>query len=142
VPARINDGLTNAQRYYIRHTEKLVAISSKWAKEHPKKHNENQRSRRDKVKAEVLAHYGRDGLRCAFPECPITDPDMLEIDHINDNGAEERKKNIEEIGRMRSGINLYDYLKIENFPPGYQTLCCNHNRKKEIMRRRRKALGQ
>jgi hypothetical protein len=51
---------------------------------------------------------------------------MLTIDHEKNDGAEERKK---------YGSSLYLYLR-KNFPDGYQTLCHNHQWKKEIMRRR------
>jgi hypothetical protein len=78
-------------------------------------------------KAEVLAHYGRDGkLRCVWEDCLVDDIDMLSLDHKENNGTAERKK---------YGSGLYLYLR-KTFPEGYQTLCHNHQWKKEIVRRR------
>ena len=38
------------------------------------------------------------------------------IDHINGKGTEHRKK---------IGFNIYPWLVKNNFPEGFQTLCCN-----------------
>jgi hypothetical protein len=55
---------------------------------------------------------------------------MLVLDHEQDNGAEERKA-----GHGR-GWSFYLFLKRNGYPSGYQTLCCNHNQKKEMVRAR------
>jgi hypothetical protein len=82
------------------------------------------------VKLEVLSHYGKDGrLECCWPECTINDPDMLSIDHVNNNGKADRKSN-------GSGVIFYRHLQSISYPEGYQTLCLNHQFKKELMRRR------
>jgi len=84
------------------------------------------------VKKEVLAHYGPEGhLRCAWKSgCSVTDVDMLSLDHINDNGAEERRQN-----GGKGGVWFYRHLRKNNYPLGYQTLCFNHQWKKEIMKK-------
>jgi len=83
-------------------------------------------------KAQVLTHYGPKGqMRCSWAGCTVTDPDMLVIDHIQDNGADEKRQKI-----GRKGHELYRRLIREGYPEGYQTLCCNHNHKKEILRSR------
>lgn len=87
-----------------------------------------------KVKLEVLSRYSPSNqLGCSWVDCPIHDIDMLELDHIDGDGAVKRKA-FE--GTRGTGLAFYQYLKIQNFPAGYQTLCCNHNRKKELIRRR------
>ena len=85
------------------------------------------------AKLAVLRHYGKNGKRvCCWKGCAVSDPDMLVIDHIEDNGAEERNN-----GTMKTGINGLKKLRALNYPIGYQTLCSNHNLKKEIMKRKK-----
>jgi len=57
---------------------------------------------------------------------------MLSLDHVNNNGAEHRK----ELGINNSGVQIYGVVKRAGFPEGFQTLCCNHQMKKELLRRR------
>lgn len=81
-------------------------------------------------KVEVLTYYGPNHkLQCSWEGCAINDPDMLSLDHIN-NDAKKGTVN-------KSGTGLYLYVKRENFPEGFQTLCHNHQWKKEIIRRRK-----
>jgi hypothetical protein len=87
------------------------------------------------IKAEVLSHYGPDGaLQCSMVGCSIVDPDMLSLDHVNNDGAEDRGT-----GRGYAGVPLYAVLKTEGYPEGFATLCCNHQNKKELALRREKA---
>ena len=79
------------------------------------------------MKLEVLSHYGKDGkLQCCWTECSVVDPDMLTIDHMDNSGAEERKKD-----RTHAGMSFYAILKRTKYPDGFQTLCHNHQWKKE-----------
>lgn len=82
------------------------------------------------LKAEVLAHYGKNGLCCAWPNCAVVDLDVLTLDHINNDGSLERRA-----GRGKGG-DLYRRLRKANYPQGYQTLCANHQLKKELLRHR------
>lgn len=69
---------------------------------------------RSKVKTAVLAEYG--GC-CLNPACKETDPACLTIDHVFDDGAEERKK-------LKTG--LYAMLRRWGYPKDrYQLLCHN-----------------
>lgn len=76
------------------------------------------------LKQKVLDRYGNSCAGCGF-----NDIRALQIDHINNNGAEERKalggKNI-------SGWRFYLYLVSNGLPDGYQTLCANCNMIKEL----------
>lgn len=75
----------------------------------------------------VLTHYGPNGhLGCCWTECQVVDIDMLSLDHINGGGTEHRKKAV-------GGV--YRDVVRRDFPTGFQTLCYNHQMKKEIQRR-------
>jgi hypothetical protein len=88
---------------------------------------------RVQVKIEVLSHYGpQRKLQCAWPDCEVTDIDMLSLDHINNDGAAERQNG----HRGGGGFVTYQRVRKAGFPDGYQTLCHNHQWKKELMRRR------
>jgi hypothetical protein len=67
------------------------------------------------LRNEVFAAYG--GYRCNC--CGESEPDFLQIDHIDGNGGQHRKA----IGQGRT----YRWLKQNNFPPGFQVLCANCN---------------
>lgn len=68
-------------------------------------------------KDQVYAAYG--GYKCTC--CGETEPMFLSIDHIDNNGAAERKS-----GKYSgSGTGFYQWLRKSGFPPGYQVLCMN-----------------
>lgn len=95
------------------------------------------RVRRAKLKDEVLAHYGPQGHRqCSWPGCLIDDVDMLSVDHLNDDGADDRRRHTG-TSRGGGGQEMYRRLKREGFPDGFQTLCLNHQMKKALWRVRR-----
>lgn len=99
------------------------------------KTKETTRKWRTALRLETLAHYGR-GKRilCKWPGCVVCDPDMLTLDHIKDDGRAHR---IELTGGRFGGPTFYSKLKKLNWPKGLQTLCWNHQMKKESLRRRR-----
>jgi len=85
------------------------------------------------LKFEVLSHYSPKGiLGCSWGGCDISDIDMLTLDHVNNDGAELRKIH-------GAGGATYYYVKQHAYPDGYQTLCWNHQWKKEILHRHRKS---
>lgn len=71
-----------------------------------------------RVKDEVFTAYG--GYRCAC--CGVSEPVFLVIDHIADDGHDERKR----LG-TKGGMGQYWYLRKRGFPAGYQVLCQNCN---------------
>jgi hypothetical protein len=78
------------------------------------------------VRLEVLIHYSpNEVLGCSCPGCDVTYEDFLGIDHIEGGG----NKHIQSLG---GGTAFYAWLKRNNFPLGYQTLChnCNHAKSK------------
>lgn len=110
----------------IRRACKICSKGRSWTPERPAQRKE----RRDKLVADkllVLSHYGPNGTpKCSWPCCIELDIDVLTLDHINNDGCKD----------SHHGSNLYGKLIRERFPKGFQTLCANHQLKKEIMRRR------
>ena len=66
---------------------------------------------------QVFAAYG--GYKCNC--CGESEQLFLSIDHIDNNGAEERRS-----GKYGgSGTGFYQWLRKSGFPSGYQVLCMN-----------------
>lgn len=109
--------------YKKRHPEQWKASKRRW-----------KRRFDSKTKLDVLSHYGPNGkLQCCWPDCAVTDVDMLSLDHIKNDGAAHRR---EHGGRGHyGGYMLYRDLQRDGYPEGFQTLCHNHQWKKELMRR-------
>lgn len=75
--------------------------------------------RRRATRIEVLTHYCGGPPQC---QC-CTEPryEFLALDHINGGGNQHRKT------RATHQNNLAEWLKKNNFPPGYRVLCHNCN---------------
>lgn len=115
------DGLANYCRE-CRHAQEKEPIRKV-------KSNRRKALWRHRRKLLVLAHYGPSGeIRCSWPKCTINDPDMLTVDHVNDDGWQQRVNN-----PHFGGDAMYRFLK-KNWPINFQTLCANHQLKKEIIR--------
>jgi hypothetical protein len=70
-------------------------------------------------RSKVFEAYG--GHRCSC--CGETEPMFLSIDHVENDGASERKS-----GKYSgSGTGFYLWLCKNKFPLGYQVLCMNCN---------------
>jgi len=69
-----------------------------------------------RLRNEVLSHYGGQPPSCAC--CGERKTEFLVIDHINNDGAAHRK--------TFKGP-LYQWLRNNRFPPGFQVLCHNCN---------------
>ena len=117
-------------QYYADHKEEARAKQKQYRQDHKEEILPRQRRNHTKLalcrKREVLTHYGQDKLKCLH--CGIDDIDVLCIDHVNSDGKEHRKT-------VPGGFYLYRWLKKNNFPEGYQTLCANCNLKKSIQKR-------
>jgi hypothetical protein len=70
-----------------------------------------------RLKIRVLTYYGSVCACCLEPT-----PYFLQIDHIHNNGSEERRR------LKLHGWNFYAYLETHHFPKGYRVLCANCNR--------------
>lgn len=77
---------------------------------------ERQKERNEAIRRETFAHYGE---TCAC--CGEHRRLFLSIDHMNNDGAKDRRET------KRAGVNFYAWLKVQEWPEGYQTLCHNCN---------------
>jgi hypothetical protein len=139
------------KQYYLAHKAKIKKQTRAYAKAHRKRtakmirrwklrnwqHRMRvERKRQVNIKIEVLSHYGPAGrLQCSWPDCEVTDIDMLSLDHIHNDGAEHRRNLFGK--KQGSSGSLYCYVRSRGWPAGFQTLCMNHQWKKEGMRRRK-----
>ena len=83
------------------------------------------RATHEKAKLAAFDAYG--GRRCAC--CGESNIVMLNIHHINGDGAEHRRELRGGKGDSGGGgIKVYFWLKRNNYPPGFGVLCfnCNH----------------
>ena len=98
--------------------------NAKYRELNREKLREDSRQRRRKFKQQILERYGRS---CAW--CGFTDIRALQLDHINDNGAEDRKNLV---GGNYGGAEFYRKLIKAGLPDGYQILCANCNQIKQL----------
>ena len=73
-----------------------------------------------KLRYDTIMAYG--GYRCACPGCTVTEPEFLQLDHINNDGNVHRK-----LLGSPGGDRLYRWLKNHGYPPIMQVLCANCN---------------
>ncbi len=89
-----------------------------------KRWRKGEYSREKAQERKLLTFQAYGGIFCKC--CGETNPIFLTIDHVNNDGAEHRRK----IHGRRDGGNIYSWLKAHRFPPGFQVLCfnCNHGK--------------
>lgn len=112
------------KEYYEKNKERLLKEKRKWWK---KWYSQNSpqllldiREKKWLLKEEVLTHYGNG--KCACVQCGFADIRALSIDHIKGNGKEHRKQ---KATTRQGGISFYRWLRKNEYPPEYQTLCMN-----------------
>ncbi len=93
-----------------------------WRKRNRDRNAESHRRFYHKRKSEVLTHYGGSPPRCGC--CGESEYMFLTIDHINGDGREHR--------RIIKKKSIYDWLKSNGYPNGFQVLCFNCNCGKSI----------
>ena len=112
------------KQYYEQNKEKCQESARKKyyknVEENRKKGREKKRRWYKKNSEMVMKHYGGNPPKCAC--CGETEMSFLVLDHINNNGADERKK----IGNG----NVFSWIIRNGFPSGYQVLCANCNTSK------------
>jgi hypothetical protein len=92
--------------------------------------NSNEVRLSAELKISVLTRYGTDGiLGCCWDGCAIQDIDMLTLDHVNNDGC----KHVDTKGKRYVGNALYRWVRTNNYPEGFQTLCGSHQLKKFVV---------
>ena len=107
------------RNYRHTHAREFVAYTQKYRTTHPETYKESMKKtgarRIIKLRQAALDHYGH---KCVC--CGESIERFLTIDHINGAGKEIRKQ-------QGWGQGFYQWLKNNNYPEGYQTLCFNCN---------------
>lgn len=118
--------------------EKARESNRKWREKHPNRSRKSSDSWKLSTKIEVLTYYGKGKLACI--RCGYSDLRALSIDHIKDNGAEERRKD----KTASTGTWFYSRLRRRGYPQGYQTLCmnCQFIKKAEYLDKLKKGVGK
>ena len=98
--------------------EKQRETQRAWGIKHKRRLMVQHRTQRQKVKAEILTHYGNGRLACG--KCGFEDVRALTIDHLDGGGQRQLQK----LG-LKAGITFYYWLRTQGYPMGYQTLCAN-----------------
>jgi transposase-like protein len=109
-----------------KHPQTSREYSKQYYKNHPKYNVPWCRENRIKIRAEMIQAYGG---KCS--KCGINNPLLLDIDHIHNDGSEQRKQGM-------WGWRLYRWLRKYEYPKdNFQLLCKNCNWLKEMERRRK-----
>ena len=104
--------------YGRRWKEKNREKTREYARKYHRNNKEKERLQKQKVRFKVLSHYSNGVPKCKC--CGETHLEFLTIDHIHNNGAEERKT-------IGSGQGFYYWIIKNNYPEGLQILCYNCN---------------
>lgn len=99
--------------------ETKARLQAEYRDRHRDTLRQKQRDKRRRLKQETLDVYGNTCAHCGF-----SDPRALQVDHIDNSGAVERRSLG---GKNFSGWRFYDWLRKQGWPSGYQTLCANCN---------------
>jgi hypothetical protein len=105
--------LREVDRYGIDHFRKK---NSENFQKHKVKRDSYRRKYYQDIRIEVLTHYGNG--KCACVQCGENRFPCLTLDHINNDGKQDREL-------YGCGVNFYKRLKRTGFPLGIQTLCMN-----------------
>lgn len=95
-----------------------------WARKNKDRFNEIGRNFRQRLRKEILKKYGD---KCAC--CGESAYEFLAIDHINGGGNKHRR---EISPKNCTSTSIYQWLKRNNFPDGFQILCHNCNMAKSL----------
>ena len=105
------------RQYYNTHRNHILQYLKNYRFAHYEHYLEKEHISRVKLKKEVLTYYGNGYCKCIT--CGETRLSCLSLDHINGGGTQHR------LHTGCTGYGMYMWLKKQNFPSGYQTLCMN-----------------
>jgi predicted nucleic acid-binding Zn-ribbon protein len=133
VDRRANSKKKTDVKRYARYLETRRRWATKYRKENRAHYRSRMNASNARLKLRVMCHYGKNRKAvCCWRGCFVSDLDMLSIDHVKDDGKQHRASG------YKGGIGGYRQLEQSGYPDGFQTLCFNHQAKKEIYRRRGK----
>lgn len=130
-------GLEYHRAYREKNRELRRKWNNDWINANRERYNASKFIYREKTKLEVLTYYSNGKPKCVL--CGFENIDGLCLDHINDDGAEQRRL-LKISGRGTTGMNTYEAIKKHGYPQGLQVLCANCNMIKELQRKRAKRL--
>ncbi len=103
----------------LRCTEPAVLGSGFCAAHIEMRKNQMQQWYSDLRKQVIVGYDGK----CQCFGCNESRIEFLTVDHVNNNGADHRRK----VGHKAFGSTFYRWLIVQNFPKEYQLLCYNCN---------------
>lgn len=106
------------RKSYLKHLEERRAHRREYYYSHKVQCNARRRKFYLALKTEVLTYYGNGQFACVV--CGENRLPCLSIDHINGGGL----KHCRSLG-VSPGVQFYIWLKKQDYPEGYQTLCMN-----------------
>ncbi len=98
-------------------TERVREYRARCNEDFKREQTEKLKSYKKMIKKTILTHYGF-GM-CSCVHCGEKRIECLSIDHIKGDGRKHR------FSINKQGHVLYVWLKNNNYPEGYQTLCMN-----------------
>ena len=105
------------RQFYQMNKARILEKNRLWRENNREKDCETKKKYNRKIRELVLEHYGN---KCVC--CGEQNKEFLQIDHINNDGAQHRK-----ILKM----SIYRWAINNNFPTTLQILCANCNHSKE-----------
>src|SRR5678815_1922494 len=129
IPSRTIAGLPSKvyhQLYALRNREQINKRSRAWEKAHPEVRRRKCRRSRQRRRAQILNMYGS---ACVL--CGLTDPEVLDLDHVCGGGSRERAN-----GMRTQGI-YGQVLRGDRPSDDFRLLCRNCNWKEYLARKRR-----
>lgn len=109
------------QEYGAQHREELSSYMKKYREENIIKLKLYDKHRIAELKKDVISHYGGECSCCGEKQI-----EFLSIDHINGDGAEERRRLFGD--RTYGGWSIYRLIQKNGYPAErYQVLCMNCN---------------
>jgi len=118
--------------YYLDNKEETIKRTSLYAKENKSSHNAWGTKAKNKLKSEVFAVYSCGDPKCK--SCNEAELGVLTIDHMAGDGAGHRRELFG--NRTGGGYKMYQWLKRNSYPEGFQVLCynCQYSKRLHEMR--------
>jgi len=83
-----------------------------------------QKTKYKEIRLQVINHYTNNEPECQCKKCDVKGLGFLTIDHVLNNGKEDR--------RGRCALQVLKGIIRNNYPDSYQILCFNCNSTKSI----------